>query len=149
KAELQKQIEKLARESIEYYFEPVGRIEPEFKWEWIGQGHQPLMNDDDVVVLTGSWKTTIAAGLTGWKIRATPGKKLAVVFQNFIDGAMHPREAVLFPGETSFTLDLSRLTASTPTTPTPGSISSQGSSSDTWASFGNYLRLGYVHVLPE
>lgn len=149
KAELQRQIEQLARESVEFFLEPVGRIQPEFKWEWTGEGHKPLANDDDVVVLTGAWKTKIAAGLTGWKIRALPGKKLAVVFQNFIDGAMHPREAVLFPGETSFTLDLSRLTASTPTSPTPGAVSSQGTSQDVWASLGNYARLGYVHVLPE
>jgi hydrogenase/urease accessory protein HupE len=149
KAELERQIEQLARESVEFYLEPVGRIQPEFKWEWTGEGHKPLMNDDDVVVLTGAWKTKIAAGLTGWKIRSLPGKKLAVVFQNFIDGAMHPREAVLFPGETSFTLDLSQLTASTPTAPMPGAVSSEGTSKDMWASLGNYARLGYVHVLPE
>ena len=149
KAELQPQIEQLARESVEYYFEPVGRIQPEFTWTWTGEGRRPLMNDDDVVVLTGEWKTKIAAGLTGWKVRSLPGKKLAVVVQNFIDGALHPREAVLFPGETSFTLDLSRLTASTPTAPTPGAVSALGSSADSWTTFGDYLRLGYVHVLPE
>jgi hypothetical protein len=149
KAELQRQIEQLARESVEYYLEPVGRIQPEFTWSWTGEGRRPLMNDDDVVVLTGEWKTKIAAGLTGWKIRALPGKKLAVVFQNFIDGALHPREAVLFPGETSFTLDLSRLTASTPTAPAPGAVSALGTSADSWSTFGDYWRLGYVHVLPE
>src|SRR5947207_483876 len=48
KAELRGKIEKLAKESVEYFFEPKGQIQPEFTWEWTGEGHKPLMNDDDV-----------------------------------------------------------------------------------------------------
>lgn len=136
KAELQKQVAELAQQSVEYYLEPGGRIEPEWTWEFTGEGHRPLMNDDDVVVIMGSWKTTITPAMTGWKIRAVPGKKLAIVFQNFVDGKMHPRTAVLFPGESSFTLELTGLSAA-------------GSSGDTWQTFKQFVRLGFVHVLPD
>jgi hypothetical protein len=149
KAELQRQARDLVQRCVEFFFEPVGRLQPEFTFEFTGEGRKPLTKDDDVVVLTGDWKTTIAAGLTGWKIRATPETKLAVVFQNFIDGQAHPRLNVLFPGETSFTLDLTQLTASTPSAPTRGSVSSVGSSADAWSTFMNFLRQGFIHVLPE
>jgi hypothetical protein len=148
KAELLRQAATLVPRNVEFYLEPVGRIQPEFAFDFTGEGHKPLANDDDVVVLTGTWKTKIAAGLTGWKIRATPETRLAVVFQNFVDGAAHPRLNVLFPGETSFTLDLTTLSGAIPTAPTAGAISSQGSSKDGWSTFLNFLQQGFVHVLP-
>ena len=152
KNELLRQVDALTKASVEFEFEPLGRVEPKFPYEFTGEGLKPLTKDDDVVVLTGSWKTTLTPGLTGWKIRALPGNRLAVIFQNFIDGTMHPRTAVLFPGETSFTLDLTALSGAPPTAstaPTPGAVSMHGSSTDAWTTFGDYLRLGFVHVLPE
>jgi hydrogenase/urease accessory protein HupE len=149
KAELRRQADELVKRCVEFYFEPVGRIQPEFTFDFTGEGRKPLAGDDDVVVLMGSWKTTIASGLTGWKIRATPATKLAVVFQNFIDGAAHPRLNVLFPGETSFTLDLTALSGAVPAAPTAGAVSTTGSSKDSWNTFINFLHQGFVHVLPE
>lgn len=147
-AELRRQAGDLVQRSVEFFFEPVGRLQPEFAFEFTGQGRAALAADDDVVVLTGEWRTTIAAGLTGWKIRAIPGHKLAVVFQNVIDGRAHPRLAVLFPGETSFTLDLTSLGAQTAGAPTAGAVSAAGSSGDAWSTFANFLRQGFRHVLP-
>lgn len=149
KAELRQQADALVRRSVEFYFEPIGRIQPEFTFDFTGEGHRPLANPDDVVVLMGSWKTTIAAGLTGWKIRALPETRLAVVFQNFIDGAAHPRLNVLFPGETSFTLDLTGITGAVPSAAAAGSVSAHGTSKDAWHTFVNFLHQGYVHVLPQ
>jgi hydrogenase/urease accessory protein HupE len=149
KAELIKQADELVKRAVEFYFEPVGRIQPEFKFEFTGEGPKTLAGDEDVVVLTGTWKTKVASGLTGWKIRATPEIKLAVVFQNFIDGAAHPRLNVLFPGETSFTLDLTKLSGAIPTSPTAGAISVEGSSKDTWSTFTSFFHQGFIHVLPK
>jgi len=148
KAELVRQATELTKRNVEFYFEPVGRIQPEFQFEFTGEGHKPLSAKEDIVVLMGSWKTTIASGLTGWKIKATPEGKLAVVFQNFIDGAAHPRLAVLFPGETSFTLDLTQLSGAVPKTATSGAVSSTGGAQDSWKTFANFLRQGFIHVLP-
>ncbi len=148
KAELIRQAAELVPRNVEFYFEPVGRIQPEFTFDFTGEGHKPLSNDDDVVVLTGTWKTTIASGLTGWKIKSISPIKLAVVFQNFIDGAAHPRLAVLFPGESSYTLDLTAISGAVPTAASAGAISAQGSSRDGWSTFVQFFKQGFVHVVP-
>ncbi len=148
KAELLRQAAELVPRNIEFYFEPVGRIQPEFTFDFTGEGHKPLVNGDDVVVLTGTWKTTIASGLTGWKIKSVSPQKLAVVFQNFIDGAAHPRLAVLFPGEFSYTLDLTAISGAIPTAPTADAVSARGSSKDVWSTFVHFFKQGFVHVVP-
>jgi hypothetical protein len=147
-AELREQAGALVARSVDFFFEPVGRVQPEFAFEFTGAGRAALAKDDDVVVLTGTWQTKIAAGLTGWKIRANPGLKLSVVFQNVIDNRAHPRLAVLFPGETSYTLDLTALSSQAPTAPTAGAVSATGSAGDSWSTFFTYLHQGFVHVLP-
>lgn len=149
RAGLQKQAAELVQRCVEFHFEPLGQVRPQFAFEFTKQGGGALEKDEDIVVLTGTWKTAVPAGISGWKIRATPETKLAVVFQNIIDGETHPRLAVLFPGETSFTLDLTELTGAVPKAPTAGAVSLHGSSKDVWGTFGYYLRYGFVHVLPK
>lgn len=145
---LRKKADVLVRKSVEIYFEPLGKVQPEFVFEFTGQGQKALGKTDDIVVLTGKWKTTIPAGITGWKIRATPETTLAVVFQNIVNEQTHSRLAVLFPGETSFTLDLTTLNAVAPTGSVPGSIPATGSRGDAWSTFRSFLGQGFVHVLP-
>lgn len=148
KAELQRTAAELVRRCVEFTLEPVGRVQPEFTFTFTGHSGAPLVGQEDVVVLTGEWRTTLAAGLTGWHIRSTRDSTLSVVFQNIIRGQVHPRIAVLFPGEQSFTLDLTELRAA-PGARTPGSISATGSARDGWSTFATYLRQGFVHVVPE
>lgn len=148
-ADLRQKADALVQRSVEFFFEPLGRVQPEFTFTFTGKGRAPLAKDDDVVVLTGEWKTNVPAGISGWKIRALPGEKLAVVFQNVIDGQTHPRLNVLFPGETSFTLDLASLASTQPATTQPGSVSAAGGSGDTWSTLHSFFVQGFVHVLPE
>jgi hypothetical protein len=110
-------------DSIEFTFEPLGNIQPDFIWDFVAETGKPLLAMTDAVVARGKWKTTIPAGITGWKIRSKPGHKVSVVFINTINGQAHPRVPVLFPGESSFTLDLTGLTAGKPTQPSVGSVS--------------------------
>ena len=149
KAALTRRASELVRRSVEFTLAPVGQIQPDFTYTFTGHQSGPLRNPDAVVVLTGTFTTTLAAGLTGWNIRATPEGKLAVVFQNIIRGTTHPRLAVLFPGERSYTLDLTTLDAPPPTAPTPGSIAPYGSPGDSWSTFLTYLRQGFLHVVPR
>ena len=118
------------RKCIEFHLDPVGRVQPEFTFTFTGHGGAPLAGAEDVVVLTGEWPATLAAGLTGWRIRSTKESTLSVVFQNIIRGETHPRLAVLFPGEGSFTLDLTTLAAGAPGARTAGSIDAGGSAGD-------------------
>ncbi len=146
---LEKQAEELIQRSVEFHFEPLGQLRPRFSFEFTEKGGAALDDDEDIVVLTGRWKTSIPAGISGWKIRATPETKLAVVFQNAIDGRPHPRVAVLFPGETSFILDLTALNATAPSAPLPGAIATTGSAGDAWSTFVSFFGQGFVHVLPQ
>jgi hypothetical protein len=148
RTELRQKARALVRECVEFYFEPLGQVQPEFTFDFTGKGQTPITKEDDVVVLTGEWKTTVPQGISGWKIRAAPQTKLAVVFQNVIDDWPHPRLAVLFPGETSFTLDLTKLGAAH-SGRTPGAVSASGSSTDVWHTLGDFIVQGFLHVLPE
>ena len=149
KAELEKKAAELVRRCIEFTLEPVGQVVPEFTFTFTGHGGVPLAGPEDVVVLTGEWRTTLAAGLTGWHIRSTKESKLSIVFQNIIRGTAHPRINVLFPEEKSFTLDLTELRDTAPGAKTEGSISPIGAAADGWSTFISYLRQGFVHVVPR
>lgn len=149
KAQLQAKAAELVRRCIEFTLEPVGRVQPEFTFTFTGHSGARLAGPEDVVVLTGEWRTTLAAGLTGWHIRSTPESTLSVVFQNIIRGEPHPRINVLFPKEQSFTLDLTELRAAVPGAKTAGSVSPTGRAADGWSTLISYLRQGFVHVVPE
>lgn len=138
----------LVKRSVEFFLEPIGRIQPEFKYRFTGKSGAEIKSDTDVLVLTGEWRTTIAEGLTGYKIRSMPEGKLSVVFQNIIHGEVHPRLAVLFPGETSFTLALAELKKGTSTVGDGERVSSAGGSSDGWSTFVSFVRQGFIHVVP-
>lgn len=148
RAELQRKAAELIRDSIEFVIEPVGRVQPEFKFTFSGHSGVALKTDEDVVVLTGEWPTTLATGLSGWHIRSSDKNKLSVVFQNIIRGNVHERIAVLFPGEKSYVLNIAAL--STASAADAGNrVSPDGSAGDRWSTFVAYLRQGFKHVVPD
>ena len=149
KEELLKQTKAFVATYLEFTLEPIGRVQPDFTWDFVAETGKPLMKMDDAVVARGKWKTKIPAGVTGWKVRSLPGHKVATVFTNSVDGKEHPRFMVMFPGETSFTFDLTGLAAKPPTGPTPGSVGTHSTEAGTWSTFVSYLKQGFEHILPE
>ena len=147
--ELLKQTRAWVATYLEFTLEPVGRIQPDFTWDFVAETGKPLMAMSDAVVARGKWKTKIPAGVTGWKVRSLPGHKVATVFTNSVDGKEHPRFMVMFPGETSFTFDLTGLAAKPPTGPTPGSVGTHSTESGAWSNFTSYFKQGFEHILPE
>ena len=147
--ELLKQTRAWVATYLEFTFEPIGRVQPDFTWDFVAETGKPLMAMTDAVVARGRWKTKIPAGVTGWKARSLPGHKVAAVFTNFVDGQEHPRFMVMFPGETSFTFDLTGLTAKPPTGPAAGSIGTRSTESNGWSTFISYIKQGFEHILPE
>lgn len=91
---------------IEFQFEPSGKVEPQFVFEFTSLNEAALAKDDDPVVMTGKWKTASPQGATGWRIHATKETPFAIIFRNFLEGVEQKRFSVLFPGETSFLLNL-------------------------------------------
>ena len=147
--ELLKQTRAFVATYLEFTLEPIGRIQPDFTYDFVAETGKPLMKMDDAVVARGRWKTKIPAGVTGWKVRSLPGHKVATVFTNSVDGKDHPRFMVMFPGESSFTFDLTGLAAKPPTGPTPGSVGTHSTDSGAWSTFLSYLKQGFEHILPD
>ncbi len=149
KSELQAKAAALVKADVEFFLDPIGGIRPEFQFEFTGEGRRPLASDEDVVVIRGEWPTQIPNGVTGWSIRSTLETKVAVVFQNIINGKPHPRVAVLFPGEKSFTMDLTELTGAVPERASAGAVSSKGGAGDFWSTLFSFGKQGFGHVLPD
>ena len=147
--ELLKQTRAFVATYLEFTLEPIGRVQPDFTYDFVAETGKPLMKMDDAVVARGRWKTKIPAGVTGWKVRSLPGHKVATVFTNSVDGKEHPLFMVMFPGETSFTFDLTGLAAKAPTGPTPGSVGTHSTDAHTGSTFLSYLKQGFEHILPE
>jgi hypothetical protein len=85
---------------------------PDWQWEFTGQKNAALATPEDPVMLTATWR--IAPGAKGYRIRSTPDNKWSVLFLNTLRGKELERTQVLFPGENSFTLDLTAPTALAP-----------------------------------
>lgn len=147
--ELTKRAQSFVSAYLEFRLEPIGRVQPEFTYDFVAETGQPLAAPDDAVVVRGRWKTKIPSGVTGWKVRSLPGHKVATVFTNSVDGKDHPRFMVLFPGETSFTLDLTGLAAQPPTAPAAGSVGLHDMGFGTGQTLVSYLQQGFEHILPE
>jgi hypothetical protein len=149
---------------LRFLFDPVGELKPAFVWEFqkLGDGGVPFETDDATLlkgnetVLVGSWKTSVVAGMTGYRIEAlamTPekmGMPLNVMFLNFIGGRQVERYAVLYPGETSFTLDLTEQGIfAAPGMRTPGSVGIEAQPGDWLSLFVSEVGRGFIHVIPR
>ena len=143
------QAREFIRKSVEFRFEPLGRSDPEFEFNFTTHAGAPLTKLDDPVMITGEWRTRLPQGLEGYRIKALSAGSLSVLFINHVGGKALERISVLFPGETSFLLDLTRLTANAPTQPTPGSVGPDSTAGGRWATFVGFLREGFVHVVPK
>ena len=111
RAELRAKAAAFVTRTVEFFFEPQGRIVPEFQFAFTGKEAAPLVKNDDPVMLTGTWRTTIPSGCRGYRIRSAHDHKLSVLFLNQVRGQAVERTQVLFPEESSFLLDLSALSA--------------------------------------
>lgn len=153
------QVEKLsgkavafAESRLRFRFEPLGEVKPEFDWAFRKMGDTPLEAADDPAMLVGSWKTRLPQGLSGYRVESLKLSDPAaipmnVVFLNHLDGKQVERYAVLFPGETSFLLDLTGR-GSAKGEALPGAVGTEAGSGDLAAIFLNEVKRGFLHVLP-
>lgn len=134
---------------IAFYLEPLGQVTPAFDFEFNKQKGTDETEDqgEEVMVLTGTWETTIPAGISGYRIKAHESGDLSVQFLNEVRGQPLERIHVLFPGESSFTLDLADLASTTAADSIPGAV--QAGDTGWWDSFVTFFRQGFVHVLPK
>jgi len=97
--------------------DPAANVKPDFDWQFTAMENAPLKNPEDPVVLTGTWKTNIPAGTTGYSIKALPEGTLSVLYHNTALGKKVERYQILFPGEASYVLDLKTFTPRTKAPP--------------------------------
>jgi hypothetical protein len=143
--ELKRLAAEFAARNVEYRLEPVGRVSPEFSFEFTAPDGLAVRPNDEAVVLTGTWRTKVTAGIAGWQVRSKAEKGLSVVVSNAVDFVPHPRVAVLFPGEEGFVLDLAGVASREPAKPR----AEGGKVEDGLATFGSFFRQGFVHVVPK
>jgi hypothetical protein len=97
--------------------DPAVEVKPDFDWQFTATENAPLKAPEDPVMLTGSWKTKIPAGTTGYSIESLPEGTLSVLYHNTALGNKVERYQILFPGETSYVLDLKTFTPRTKAPP--------------------------------
>ncbi len=149
---LEEKANRFVESRLRFHFEPLGEVRPVLKWSF-GKltDAGPLENPDDSSVLIGSWKTTLPQGLAAYRIESLKltdksAIPMNVVFLNFIDGKQVERYAVLFPGESSFLLDLTNLAAPLPEA-SEGAVGQSAGTGDLAAVFRNEIKRGFLHVL--
>lgn len=105
------------RRVVEIVLDPAAAVSPEFVFEFTTHENVPLKAPEDIVVLTGTWKTQVPEGTTGYSIKALPAGELSVLYHNTALGKKLDRFQILFPGETSYVLDLKTFTPRTKAPP--------------------------------
>lgn len=91
---------------VKVVLDPAVPVKPEFAWEFTTMENAPLKQPEDPVMLTGTWRGKIPEGTTGYSIEALPEGTLSVLYHNTALGKKVERYQILFPGESSYVLDL-------------------------------------------
>jgi hypothetical protein len=148
KEALKVQAAEYVKSRVAIFLEPLGQVTPAFVYEFHVQKGTDETEDqgEEVMVISGTWETTIPAGISGYRIKALEAGNLSVQFLNEVRGRPVERMQVLFPGEQSFTLDLAGLVSPIPADSLPGTV--KAGDSGWWQSFVTFLRQGFVHVVP-
>jgi hypothetical protein len=102
------------RKTVRFLLDGAPPLEPVFEWTFTTHENAPLASDDDVVVLTGTASVKLPPAATGFSIEATKTGQLSVILRNVVRGTALERFQVLFPGETSYVLDLKTWQPRTP-----------------------------------
>lgn len=92
---------------IRLMFDPAeGVSTPEWSCRFTTLGGKPLKELSDPVVIRATWRTKIPASVESYHVEAIDRGIFSVVFLNHLRDEAVPRIQRLFPGETSYVLDL-------------------------------------------
>lgn len=147
KAALIKKAADYTAANLEFHLLPLGKVSPDFKWAITGEAEVPLEKPDQPAAITGTWETTIPAGMSGYQVRAGEGNKVGVYIHNHLRGKALERVNVLFPGEKSYVLDLTQLSGAAAVA-MDGAVNEQ-TKGGLWDTFVDFIYQGFIHVIPE
>ena len=95
--------------TIRLHFEPKDSVKPSFSYSFVERPDATPDSSKGVpVFIIGQWKTKLSADVTSYQLEALKPGNLSVNFENKIAGK-NQKLNVLFPGEKSYKLDLSKL----------------------------------------
>lgn len=92
--------------TVALFIEPSGKVDPIFEYTFTSHRGEPLVGDEDPVMVTAIWKSKPDPRPKAYRIEALPEGKLSVLFLNHVNDQAVPRFQVLFPGEKSYRLDI-------------------------------------------
>jgi len=143
---LMEKVKQYAKDHLEFYFLPLGQVTPVFEWKVGGEMEKQLVADDQFVAVTGTWQTNVPSGIAGYQIKSSEKCKVGIYIHNFLNGKAIERLNVLFPGESSYVLDLTGVGGQA-AGKMKGSIDANTTGGG-WATFTNMMSQGFVHVVP-
>ncbi len=104
--EIQAQARDALSQWIRFEFDAPGELSPVFTLAFTGPKGVPVKKAGDPVIVTATWKFQIPAAMKRLRVHATKQARFSVVVSGARDGAASERFATLFPGESSFWLEV-------------------------------------------
>ena len=123
--------QKLVHQSIRIKFNPGQWFLPQFKYAFANRHGGGLESPDDEITIRATWETQLKPNYQLYTLRAMETTDFVILYKNSIEGEAQPDVQVLFPGEDSFELDVSRVRPKS-----------------SWITIKSFFAQGYVHVLP-
>jgi hydrogenase/urease accessory protein HupE len=122
---------------------------PDFEYDFEKKIGGNTVEESDTFIIRGYARRKLSSGSKSYQIRAKETAAYDIIFTNRLNGIPQKRVNVLFPGENSFTLDLTNFFG--PEEESNGTKSSKfeyKDTADSQSTFISFLRQGFVHVVP-
>ena len=122
---------------------------PDFEYDFEKKIGGNTVEESDTFIIRGYARIKLSSGSQSYQIRAKETAAYDIIFTNRLNGIPQKRVNVLFPGENSFTLDLTNFFG--PEEESNGTKSSKfeyKDTADSQSTFISFLRQGFVHVVP-
>ena len=129
--ELFQKAKALIAKSLELKFEPESWFLPEFEYTFANRIEGELVNPEDEFTIRATWETHLHHTNTLFNIRALETADWVIFCKNSIEGEAQTDVQILFPGEESLQVDITRVRPPGP-----------------WITLKSFFRQGFVHVLP-
>ena len=123
--------QKLVHQSIRIKFDPDQWFLPQFSYAFANRHGGELEDPDDEITIRATWETQLKPNHQLYTLRALETADFVILYKNSIEGEAQPDVQVLFPGEDSFELDVTRVRPKS-----------------SWITVKSFFYQGYVHVLP-
>ena len=122
---------------------------PDFEYDFEKKIGGNTVEESDTFVIRGYARIKLSSESQSYQIRAKESAVYDIIFTNRLNGIPQKRVNVLFPGENSFTLDLTNFFGlGEESNSTESSKFEYKDTADSQSTFISFLRQGFVHVVP-